>query len=45
MDLTRKPMAGYLCVDEPALASDQALHFWVKRCLDFVVTLLRKEQK
>lgn len=39
MDFTGKPMAGYVFVDEPGIATDDALRFWLGRCLDFVATL------
>ena len=39
MDFTGKPMAGYVFVDEPGATSDDALRFWLGRCLDFVATL------
>lgn len=45
MDFTGKPMAGYVYVDEPALASDEALGFWVMRCLEHVATLPPKKRK
>jgi hypothetical protein len=32
MDFTGKPMAGYVFVDEPGLATDEALQFWLRRC-------------
>ena len=43
MDFTGKPMAGYVYVDEPGTATDEALRFWVRRCLDFVATLPPKK--
>ena len=45
MDFTGKPMAGYVFVDEPGLATDEALRFWLRRCLDFVATLPPKAAK
>lgn len=45
MDFTGRPMAGYVYVDESAVASDQALRFWVKRCLDHVATLPPKTRR
>jgi hypothetical protein len=39
MDFTGKPMAGYVFVDEPGAATDEALRFWLGRCLGFVATL------
>jgi TfoX/Sxy family transcriptional regulator of competence genes len=44
MDFTGKPMAGYVYVDPPALASEKALGFWLKRCLDHVATLPPKKK-
>lgn len=43
MDFTGKPMAGYVFIDEPGTATDEALRFWVRRCLDFVATLPPKK--
>lgn len=45
MDFTGKPMAGYVFVDEPGTATDEALRFWIGRCLDFVATLPPKVKK
>lgn len=45
MDFTGKPMAGYVFVDEPAICTDQALGFWLTRCLGFVATLPPKATK
>ena len=45
MDFTGKPMAGYVFIDEPGTATDEALRFWIQRCLDFVATLPPKPQK
>lgn len=39
MDFTGKPMAGYVFVDEPGLATDEALRFWINRCAGFAATL------
>lgn len=39
MDFTGKPMAGYVFVDEPGTATDEALRFWIRRCVDHVCTL------
>jgi TfoX/Sxy family transcriptional regulator of competence genes len=39
MDFTGRPMKGYVYVDEPGLSTDADLHFWLRRCLDFVATL------
>jgi TfoX/Sxy family transcriptional regulator of competence genes len=44
MDFTGKPLAGYVYVDEPGLASDEQLRFWLQRCLDFVATLPNKKK-
>jgi TfoX/Sxy family transcriptional regulator of competence genes len=45
MDFTGKPMAGYVYIDAPGTATDEALRFWVKRCIDFVATLPLKTKK
>jgi TfoX/Sxy family transcriptional regulator of competence genes len=45
MDFTGKPMAGYVFIDESGIATDQALRFWLKRCLDFVAALPPKAKK
>ena len=45
MDFTGRPMAGYVYVDEPGVATDEALRFWLVRCLDFVATLPPKASK
>lgn len=39
MDFTGRTMAGYVFVDEPGTATEEALRFWLGRCLDFVATL------
>lgn len=39
MDFTGRPLAGYVFVDDPGLASEADLQFWLQRCLDFVATL------
>lgn len=36
MDFTGKPMKGYVYVDPPGLAEDQALKAWVSWCAAFV---------
>lgn len=45
MDFTGKPMAGYVFIDDPGIATDQDLHFWLTRCLTFVATLPPKAKK
>jgi hypothetical protein len=45
MDFTGKPMAGYVFIDEPGIATVEALAFWVKRCLAYVDTLPPKTTK
>jgi len=45
MDFTGKPMAGYVFIDEPAVATETALKFWLDRCLGFVATLPPKAKK
>ena len=45
MDFTGKPMAGYVYIDEPGTASEEALRFWVKRSIGFVATLPPKPKK
>ncbi len=45
MDFTGKPMAGYVFIDEPGIATDAALKFWLDRCLKFVATLPPKAKK
>jgi hypothetical protein len=45
MDFTGKPMAGYVFIDGPGIATDRALKFWLNRCLDFVATLPPKAKK
>lgn len=42
MDFTGRPMAGYVFVDEPAIANEEQLRFWLNRCLEFVATLAPK---
>jgi hypothetical protein len=39
MDVTGKPMNGYVFVAAPALATDKGLREWLKLCLAFVRTL------
>lgn len=45
MDFTGKPMAGYVYIDEPGIATDTQLGFWIERCVRFVATLPPKPQK
>jgi TfoX/Sxy family transcriptional regulator of competence genes len=45
MDFTGKPMAGYVFIDEPGISTENALRFWVTRCVDFVKTLPPKVKK
>ena len=45
MDFTGRPMAGYVYIDEPGTATDEALRFWLGRCLEFVATLPPKVKK
>ena len=45
MDFTGKPLAGYVYIDEPGIATDEALRFWIRRCIDFVATLPAKPKK
>ena len=45
MDFTGKPMAGYVFIDEPGIATDRELRFWVDRCLAHVATLPPKPKK
>jgi len=42
MDFTGKPMRGYVFVDAPGLATDEALRFWLSRAGEFVATLPAK---
>ncbi|NJD08801.1 MAG: TfoX/Sxy family protein [Methylococcaceae bacterium] len=39
MDFTGKPMSGYVFVDSPGTATDDQLHFWLRRCQNFLATL------
>ncbi|MEY4752292.1 MAG: hypothetical protein RIQ60_4506 [Pseudomonadota bacterium] len=39
MDFTGKPMAGYVFVDEPGVATETELKSWLDLCIDFVATL------
>lgn len=45
MDFTGKPMAGYVFIDAPGTATDKAVRFWVKRCINFADTLPPKTKK
>lgn len=45
MDFTGKPMAGYVFIDEPGVATDQELRFWLDRCVAYVSTLPPKAKK
>jgi hypothetical protein len=42
-DITGKSLGGWVMVDLEGLAADDALKEWVKRCIEFVKTLPRKE--
>jgi TfoX/Sxy family transcriptional regulator of competence genes len=35
MDFTKRPMKGYVMVDESGLRTRQELEYWVNRCLNF----------
>ena len=35
MDFTGRPMKGYIFVTPPGFATDDALTYWMKLCLDF----------
>ena len=39
MDFTGKPLTGYVYVDPPGIAEDDALAAWVSTCTDFVSAL------
>ncbi len=39
MDVTGKPMRGYVLIDPPGLGEDADLSAWVQRCLAFVQSL------
>lgn len=45
MDFTGNPMAGYVFIDEPGIATEAALKFWLDQCLQFVATLPPKAKK
>ena len=45
MDFTGKLMAGYVFIDEPGIATEAALKFWLDQCLKFVATLPPKAKK
>ena len=42
MDFTGKPLTGYVYVDPPGIAEDDALAAWVGTCAAFVATLPTK---
>lgn len=35
MDFTKRPMRGYVMVDETGIKTQKELDFWVRLCLDF----------
>jgi len=35
MDFTKRPMRGYLYIDESGYDEDNHLNFWIERCLEF----------
>lgn len=39
MDFTGKPMAGYVYVEPPGIASQEQLDFWLQLCRQFASTL------
>ena len=43
MDFTGKPMRGFVLVDPPGTATDEALEAWLDRCLEFVRPLAATE--
>jgi TfoX/Sxy family transcriptional regulator of competence genes len=42
MDFTKKPMKGFLFIDETGFSTDKDLETWIDRCVDFVSTLPNK---
>lgn len=42
MDFTGRPLAGFLYVGPQGIRTDDALHSWVQRAIDFVLTLPAK---
>lgn len=47
MDFTKRPMKGYVYVDQTGLGSKQKLEFWVNLCLEFnaIAKLSKKKLK
>ncbi len=43
MDFTGRPLKGFVFVSPRGNRSDQALRAWLKRAVDFVLTLARKD--
>lgn len=39
MDFTGKPMRGFVCVDQPALASNEELKEWLVQCINYAESL------
>ena len=39
MDITGRPMKGYVYIDPPAIAEDPALQAWVRWCVDYAAAL------
>jgi len=45
MDFTGRPMKGYVYIDPPAIATDEALSAWVGWCADHATRLPPKKAK
>lgn len=45
MDFAGRPMRGMLYIAADAVADDEGLELWIKRCRDFVSTLPPKKAK
>lgn len=45
MPMQGRPMKGYVVVPERLRASEESLHGWIARSLDYVATLPPKEKK
>lgn len=45
MDLTGRPMGGYVCIDPPAIAEERDLKAWAFWCSEYVARLPERKKK
>ncbi|MBX2853236.1 MAG: TfoX/Sxy family protein [Phycisphaeraceae bacterium] len=45
MDLTGKPMRGWMQIEPPGIESERSINDWIDLAVDFVSTLPKKQKK